>query len=79
MYCSTHCSRDKHLASPVIYQKKWKEIIFLPCLVLREARTKHDKIKLMTNILRTVHTGMLERKERKPQQQNQCVSTTQQS
>jgi len=31
-YCymrySTHCSRDKHLARPVINKKKWKEIIF---------------------------------------------------
>ena len=71
-YCymrySTHCSRDKHFARPLINKKKWKEIIFLPCLVLRKARTKHDKIKLMTNI-RTVHTRMLERKERKPQKQ----------
>jgi len=29
----THCSRDKHLAWPVINKKKWKEIIFLPCPV----------------------------------------------
>ena len=51
-YCymcySTHCSRDKHLARPGINKKKWKEIIFLPCLVLRQAKTKHDKIELVT-------------------------------
>ena len=29
----THCSRDKHLARPHINKKKYKEIIFLPCLV----------------------------------------------
>ena len=33
MRCSTHCSHDKGLASPVINEKKQKEIIFLPCLV----------------------------------------------
>jgi len=47
MCCSTHCSRDKYLARPVINKKGYKEIIFCPCLVLREARTKLDKIKLM--------------------------------
>ena len=29
----THCSRDKHLARPHINKKKWKETIFLPCLI----------------------------------------------
>jgi len=37
----THCSRDT-LTESSYKQKKWKEIIFLPCLVLREARTKHQ-------------------------------------
>jgi len=36
-YCymrqSTHCSRDKHLVRPLINKQKWKETIFLPCLV----------------------------------------------
>ena len=36
----THCSRDT-LSESSYKQKKWKEVIFLPCLVLREARTKH--------------------------------------
>ena len=35
-------ARAIHLASPVINKEKQKEIIFLPCLVLREARTKHE-------------------------------------
>ena len=37
----THCSRDT-LSESSYKQKKWKEFIFLPCLVLREARTKHE-------------------------------------
>jgi len=37
----THCSRDT-LSESSYKQKKLKEIIFLPCLVLREARTKHE-------------------------------------
>jgi len=37
----THCSRDT-LSESSYEQKKWKEIIFLPCLVLRKARTKHE-------------------------------------
>jgi len=37
----THCSRDT-LSESSYKQRKWKEIIFLPCLVLREARTKHE-------------------------------------
>jgi len=32
----THCSRDT-LSESSYKQKKWKEIILLPCLVLREA------------------------------------------
>jgi len=39
--CSTHCSRDA-LSESSYKQKKWKEIIFLQCLVLREPRTKHE-------------------------------------
>jgi len=41
MCCSAHCSCDT-LSESSYKQKKWKEIIFLPCLVLREARTKHE-------------------------------------
>ena len=41
MCCSIHCSRDT-LSESGYKQRKWKEIIFLPCLVLREARTKHE-------------------------------------
>ena len=37
----THCSRDT-LSESSYKQKKWKEIVFLPCLVLRETRTKHE-------------------------------------
>ena len=37
----THCSRDT-LSEFSDKQKKWEEIIFLPCLALREARTKHE-------------------------------------
>ena len=37
----THCSLDT-LRESSYKQKKWKEIIFLPCLVLREARNKHE-------------------------------------
>ena len=44
-YCymcgSTHCLRDT-LSESSYKQRKWKEIIFLPCLVLREAKTKHE-------------------------------------
>jgi len=36
-YSCTHdppyCSRDKHLARPDKNKKKWKETVFLPCLV----------------------------------------------
>ena len=39
--CSTHWSRDT-LNKSSYKQKELKEIIFLPCLVLREARTKHQ-------------------------------------
>jgi len=39
-----HTARAIHLASPVINKKKRKKIIFLPCLVLREARTEHEQI-----------------------------------
>ena len=35
----THCSSIT-LSESSYKQNKWKEIIFLPCLVLREARTK---------------------------------------
>ena len=37
----THCLRDT-LGESSYKQRKWKEIIFLPCLVLREARTKNE-------------------------------------
>jgi len=37
----THCSRDT-LSESSYKHKKWKEIIFLQCLVLREAITKHE-------------------------------------
>ena len=37
----THYSRDT-LSESSYEQRKLKEIIFLPCLVLREARTKHE-------------------------------------
>ena len=37
----SHCSRDA-LSESSYKQKKWKEIIFLPYLFLRKARTKHE-------------------------------------
>jgi hypothetical protein len=43
MCCSTHCWRDT-LSESSYKQKKWKEIIFLACLALREVRTKHEYI-----------------------------------
>ena len=37
-----HTALAIYLASPIINKKELEEIIFVPCLVLREARTKHE-------------------------------------
>ena len=45
-YCYMCCSRTAravHLANPVINKENGKKLyVFLPCLVLREARTKYE-------------------------------------
>jgi hypothetical protein len=44
----TRCSRDKHLARPHVNKRKYKETIFLPCLVCllrNESVNKHYQVQ----------------------------------
>ena len=80
---STHWSRDKHLARPVINKKKYKEIIFLPCFVclLRNGSVKKEyelerrelsMIKLSLWLIYSTCNNIGEKREKR----NNCIYAT---